>query len=136
MTITINSSMLRSKRAERHWSQSELCEASGLSLRTVQRMETEGRCSIDSVQAIAAAFNISADDFLVSQRHEDIKRGVQFGFAGVATGALAATASVFYSLETATITPVDAGISFGIIGTIAGLACAFIGIMSYKMQSA
>lgn len=136
MTITINPSKLRSKRAEQHWSQSELCEASGLSLRTVQRMETGGRCSIDSVQAIAAAFNIPADDFVVSQHNTGIKRGMQFGFVGVATGALAATISVFYSLETATITPVDAGTSFGIIGTIAGLSCAFIGFMSHKMQSA
>lgn len=136
MTITINSSMLRSKRAEQHWSQSELCEASGLSLRTVQRMETEGRCSIDSVQAIAAAFNVPADDFLVSQRHAGIKRGVQFGFAGVAIGALASATSVFYSLQTVTITSADAGTSFGIIGAIAGLSCAFIGIMSHKIKLA
>lgn len=136
MTITIDSSMLRSKRAEQHWSQSELCEASGLSLRTVQRMETEGRCSIDSVQAIAAAFDVPTDDFLVSQHRAGIKRGVQFGFVGVAAGALAATVSVFYSLQTITISPADAGASFGIIGAIAGLSCAFIGIMSHKMQSA
>ncbi len=135
MTITINSSMLRAKRAELHWTQSELCEASGLSLRTIQRMETEGRCSIDSVQAIAAAFDVSADDFLVSQHRVGIKRGVLLGFAGVAIGVLAATASVFHSLQTATISLADTGASFGIIGAIAGLSCAFIGIMSHKMQS-
>jgi len=135
MTIVIDTKTLREKRSQRHWSQSDLSEASGLSLRTVQRMETEGRCSIDSIQAIAAAFDLSVDEFLISHQNIGIKRGVTMGFIGVAVGSLAAITSVLLGIQSEAGAFSNAGISFGIIGAIAGLSCAFIGAMSTRMKS-
>jgi len=45
-------------RDRRGWSQQHLADASGLSLRTIQRIEISGHCSKESIMAVAAAFDI------------------------------------------------------------------------------
>lgn len=42
MEMQINKQLIKSKRVERAWSQSELAQVSGLSLRTIQRIEKSG----------------------------------------------------------------------------------------------
>jgi transcriptional regulator with XRE-family HTH domain len=48
---------LKSKRLRRAWSQEQLAEISGLSVRTVQRIEQGGTASLDTLKAIACAFD-------------------------------------------------------------------------------
>lgn len=45
-------------REERHWSQDHLAELAGIGVRTLQRIETGGKASYESVMALAAAFNV------------------------------------------------------------------------------
>ncbi len=45
-------------RKERSWSQEYLAELSGLSLRTVQRIESSGKAGPGSIRALAIAFDI------------------------------------------------------------------------------
>lgn len=45
-------------RKERSWSQEHLAELSGLSLRTVQRIESSGKAGRGSIRALALAFEI------------------------------------------------------------------------------
>lgn len=45
-------------RKDNGWSQELLAKASGLSLRTIQRAEKDGNCSVETQLALAAAFNI------------------------------------------------------------------------------
>ena len=45
-------------RKERRWSQEYLAELSGLSLRTVQRIESSGKAGHGSIRALAMAFEI------------------------------------------------------------------------------
>lgn len=56
--MDINSEKIKSLRDEKLWSQDELAISSGLSLRTIQRAEREGVASLQTVKAIAAAFNV------------------------------------------------------------------------------
>jgi len=42
------------------WTQEDLAAASGLSVRTVQRVESQGVASLETLKALAAAFNIDA----------------------------------------------------------------------------
>lgn len=49
---------VRELRRERNWSQEQLAKFSGLSLRTVQRIESSGKAGYGSVSALAAAFEI------------------------------------------------------------------------------
>lgn len=58
METSVNSGKIKQLRIERSWSQEKLSLASGLSLRTIQRVENEGVCSLDTRQAIAATFQV------------------------------------------------------------------------------
>ena len=50
--------LVRKLRLDRGWSQETLAEISGLSVRTVQRIERGGNASLDSLGALAAAFEV------------------------------------------------------------------------------
>jgi transcriptional regulator with XRE-family HTH domain len=63
MSVKIDGTRIRALRLDRSWSQELLAEQAGVSLRTIQRMETEGVASLQSRRAIAAAFGVSASAF-------------------------------------------------------------------------
>lgn len=60
MEQLVNSEKIKQLRISKAWSQEKLSVASGLSLRTIQRIENEGVCSLDSRQAIAATFQVDS----------------------------------------------------------------------------
>jgi DNA-binding XRE family transcriptional regulator len=49
---------IRQLRERRSWTQAHLAEAAGLSLRTVQRLETEHACAPETLLALAAALDV------------------------------------------------------------------------------
>ena len=73
--MNINSALVKHLRSEKSWSQEELAIASGLNLRTVQRIEKEATASLQSKKALASAFGIAVKDLEqvespVMQKHE------------------------------------------------------------------
>lgn len=62
MEMKINVDLLKKLRNEKAWSQDQLAEISGVSLRTIQRIEKSGNASLESKKAIAAAFEIKASE--------------------------------------------------------------------------
>ena len=50
--------LIRKLRLEKGWSQETLAEVSGLSVRTVQRLERGGNASLESLSALAAVFEV------------------------------------------------------------------------------
>lgn len=54
---------LKALRLERAWSQEQLAEISGLSARTVQRLEQGGKASLDTQKALAAALDVPVTAF-------------------------------------------------------------------------
>jgi len=73
--MNINSALVKQLRSEKSWSQEELAIASGLNLRTVQRIEKEATASLQSKKALASAFGIAIKDLEhvespVMQKHE------------------------------------------------------------------
>lgn len=56
--MKISSTKIRRLRSERGWSQEQLALASGLSLRTIQRVEAEGNASRETRVCLAATFNV------------------------------------------------------------------------------
>ncbi|MEN3110775.1 helix-turn-helix domain-containing protein [Uliginosibacterium paludis] len=54
----MNAQQIRRLREARAWSQEHLAEAAGLSLRTIQRVEAEGKASAETRLALAGAFGI------------------------------------------------------------------------------
>lgn len=66
MTYRFDSQKLIILRQENYWTQEELATASGLSVRTIQRMEKAQSTSADSWKAIAAAFDIPLEIFCLT----------------------------------------------------------------------
>ena len=60
MDMQINTAFVRAERERRAWSQEQLAGAAGVSLRTIQRVETSGMASGETVQALAAVFTCEA----------------------------------------------------------------------------
>jgi transcriptional regulator with XRE-family HTH domain len=57
--MNIDAQRIRTERERRAWTQAQLAGATGLGLRTVQRIEREGSASFESAQAIAAALELT-----------------------------------------------------------------------------
>lgn len=55
----LSTTKLKSLRNDKGWSQEVLAKASGLSVRTIQRIEAHGKASAESTLAIASVFNLS-----------------------------------------------------------------------------
>lgn len=62
--MNIDSLRLRELRTARQWSQEQLAQLSGLNLRTVQRLESGARVSMESLRALAAVFEVPAESLL------------------------------------------------------------------------
>lgn len=79
MNTKVNTQKIKNLREQRGWSQNQLAQMSGISLRTLQRMEKDGNCSIESVKSIASVFEV---DFKEILQEEDSKKfeGVDFLF--------------------------------------------------------
>ena len=60
--MKINVDLVLRLRKTRSWSQDELAIASGLNLRTIQRIEKEASASLQSKKALASAFEIDVHD--------------------------------------------------------------------------
>ena len=53
----VSTQILKQLRAQHGWTQEQLATISGVSSRTIQRIEQTGDCSLESKMAIAAAFS-------------------------------------------------------------------------------
>jgi len=60
--MKINIELLKKLRKEKAWSQEELALACGISLRTIQRIEKDGKASLESKKALASAFDINVSE--------------------------------------------------------------------------
>ena len=60
--MKVNAELIIKLRKERSWSQDELAIASGLNLRTIQRVENDASASLQSKKALAAALDIDTRD--------------------------------------------------------------------------
>lgn len=56
--MKVSASVIKKLRAERGWSQEQLAIASGVSLRTIQRVEAEGIASTSTAVCIAATYGV------------------------------------------------------------------------------
>ena len=65
--MKINSELVKKLRAAKPWSQEQLSDACGLDLRTIQRIENEGKASIESVRAVAAVFEVDPNELIPTE---------------------------------------------------------------------
>jgi transcriptional regulator with XRE-family HTH domain len=84
---------LKQLRNEKGWSQELLARASGISLRTIQRIESEGNASAESALAIASAMEVSPTELQSTENPIEVnwkRRKMMQGFISllVAFGAI------------------------------------------------
>lgn len=73
--MRVSPSIVRKLRTDLGWSQEQLAIASGLSLRTIQRVEAEGVVSLETRSSLAATFGVSASTLAVeSSAKEETNR--------------------------------------------------------------
>jgi transcriptional regulator with XRE-family HTH domain len=65
---------IKKVRLERHWSQDQLAEMSGLSIRTIQRIENGENAGLESLKSLAAVFEINIIDSDKTQEMEQIRK--------------------------------------------------------------
>ena len=68
--MKINVSIILKLREEKAWSQEELASASGLNLRTIQRIEKNGTASLHSKKVLASALDLNIQDL---NYHEEMQ---------------------------------------------------------------
>jgi DNA-binding XRE family transcriptional regulator len=62
--MSVLPSRVKQLRVDKGWTQERLALVAGLSYRTIQRIEKDGKCSLDSKMALATAFGLAHDDLL------------------------------------------------------------------------
>ena len=80
-------------RLERHWSQAQLAEMSGLSIRTIQRIENGENAGLESLKALAAVFETNIEDSDKKDEEAQIQKEKEYvqkvkGFYGLLALAL------------------------------------------------
>ena len=71
---TINLRDIKKMRLERHWSQDQLAEMSGLSIRTIQRIENGENAGLESLKSLAAVFETNIADSDKKVEMEQIRK--------------------------------------------------------------
>ena len=75
---TINLRDIKKMRLERHWSQDQLAEMSGLSIRTIQRIENGENAGLESLKSLAAVFEINITDSDKKVEMEQIRKEEEY----------------------------------------------------------
>jgi len=74
MSMKISSEIVRRLRIERGWTQEHLADLCGCSLKTIQRIEKSGLCSLETRSALAAVFEIELKQLDGEEKIEQAKR--------------------------------------------------------------
>ena len=75
---TINLRDIKKLRLERHWSQDQLSEMSGLSIRTIQRIENGENAGLESLKSLAAVFEINIADSDKKEEMEQLRKEEEY----------------------------------------------------------
>ena len=74
----INLRDIKKLRLERHWSQDQLAEMSGLSIRTIQRIENGENAGLESLKSLGAVFEINIADSDKKEEIEQIRKEEEY----------------------------------------------------------
>ena len=111
--MNINAAVVLRARKEKSWSQDELAIASGLNLRTIQRIEREASASLQSKKALASALDLDIHDldyqeiamrqqweYKVVETKDRTKLQPELGSAGAEGWELVSVTAMFNTLMT------------------------------------
>ena len=70
---TITLADIKKLRLERHWSQEQLAEMSGLSTRTIQRIESGQNADFETLKSLASVFEINLSSLNKKEEEEQLQ---------------------------------------------------------------
>ena len=70
---TITLADIKKLRLERHWSQEQLAEMSGLSTRTIQRIESGQNADFETLKSLASVFEINLSSLNKKEEEEQLR---------------------------------------------------------------
>ena len=121
MDMKAKSSLIRKLRLERMWSQEQLAEISGLSLRTIQRLEARGSASMESIKALAAVFELEADRLMWKDGCFQIYRHKQWSWVMFGAMPILATLILVLQAKFNALPPAALGVLFGLLTIVTAL---------------
>lgn len=65
--MRIDANLIKEQRQLRGWTQQHLSDITGVSLRTIQRVESLGQGSHETISSLASVFEIDRQDLLVAE---------------------------------------------------------------------
>ena len=65
---------IKRMRLERHWSQEQLAEMSGVNIRTIQRIENGENAGLESLKSLAAVFETNIEDSNKKEEVDQIRK--------------------------------------------------------------
>jgi transcriptional regulator with XRE-family HTH domain len=75
---TSNLRDIKKMRLERHWTQDQLSEMSGVSIRTIQRIESGENAGLETLKSLGAVFEINIADSDKKQEIEQIRKEEEY----------------------------------------------------------
>ncbi|MEE4202410.1 MAG: helix-turn-helix transcriptional regulator [Halieaceae bacterium] len=75
---------VKNQRLEKGWTQEQLAELAGISVRTVQRLEKTGVASMETTNALAAVFEVERVSLLAGEGDDDVSAETGTASAGFA----------------------------------------------------
>ncbi|WP_444941572.1 helix-turn-helix domain-containing protein [Microbulbifer sp. ZKSA004] len=66
MDMNVNIALIKKARESNNWTQQQLADICGVSLRTIQRIEKVGACSRESLSALSSALELPREKLLIA----------------------------------------------------------------------
>lgn len=131
--MKIDGDKVRNFRERKAWSQEHLATASGLSVRTVQRVEAEGSGLPETRLALAGALGVTAAELMGEAPRARAVPGGRWGWLGWTAGVASSLAGIFFGfLGNGSLG--EALRAVGVVGALAGLTAGIIGVLSHRFR--
>jgi transcriptional regulator with XRE-family HTH domain len=135
-SMKIDREKVRTLRELRAWSQEHLAKVSGLSVRTVQRVEREGSGLPETRLALAAALEVSAAELMGEKPGREHNRrapfvGARAGWIGWSAGVTASLTGIFFGFLGNGSLP-EALRALGVVGALAGILAGLGGVFALR----
>ncbi len=128
---------IKKLRKQKHWSQDQLAQMSGLSIRTIQRIERDQKAGLESLKALSSVFGIEINELqreavdaagiIASEQDDPTKKEA---YAQDVKGLYKLVAIAIFSLISTFIFVVDETTGWGFIGMMAVSWILIIGVYS------
>ncbi len=139
MDMRINSALIKQLRNQRAWSQEQLALISGVSHRTIQRIESSGNCSLETKKALASVFEIEITvldidgDAIAGKERRN--RETRYGYIGAGLGFFGSYAGITATVLSGGMSYYQAGVYYGSVAALIGFSCLLIGLITGRLET-